>query len=379
VSKWAGKYVIGLTGNIGTGKSVVRRMLEHLGGYGIDADALAHRTIAKGSPGYQPVLTLFGQYVLGTNREIDRKKLGRVVFTDPGALDQLEEIIHPLVEQGIDFLIRRASQPVVAIEAIKLLETKLRMHCDSVWVVTAPPEAQLARLVQRRQMSEDDARQRMAMQQPQAQKEAAANVIIRNQTSFEDTWKQVVAAWRKEIPGALIAPTRPLQSTKPVGRFQVFRGRPSHSNEIAALLNRLQDNGQPLSANDIMAAFGEKAYLMLQFDQKLKGLIGWQVENLVARATDMIIDPGTPVTEALVSLIVEMERASQDLQCEAALVFVKPGLARHERLWEDLGYQRMKVDELEVLAWQEAARESMPPGSVLLFKKLRQERILRPI
>ena len=64
VSKWSGKYVIGLTGNIGTGKSVVRRMLEHLGAYGIDADALSHRTIAKGAPGYQPVIDLFGRWIL---------------------------------------------------------------------------------------------------------------------------------------------------------------------------------------------------------------------------------------------------------------------------------------------------------------------------
>ena len=69
MSKWAGKYVIGLTGNIGTGKSVVRRMLEHLGAYGIDADALSHRTIAKGAPGYQPVIDLFGRWILTAGRD----------------------------------------------------------------------------------------------------------------------------------------------------------------------------------------------------------------------------------------------------------------------------------------------------------------------
>ena len=64
MSRWAGKYVIGLTGNIGTGKSVVRHMLEHMGAYGIDADALGHRAIARGAPGYQPVLNTFGSYIL---------------------------------------------------------------------------------------------------------------------------------------------------------------------------------------------------------------------------------------------------------------------------------------------------------------------------
>ena len=64
MSRWPGKYVIGLTGNIATGKSVVRKMLEHLGGYGIDADALAHRAMAKTAPGYPLVLESFGTWIL---------------------------------------------------------------------------------------------------------------------------------------------------------------------------------------------------------------------------------------------------------------------------------------------------------------------------
>jgi dephospho-CoA kinase len=92
VSKWANKYVIGLIGNIGTGKSVVRRMLEHLGAYGIDADALGHRAFARGAPGYQPVLDIFGKWILNPESEIDRHKLGRVVFSDPEAMKQLERL-----------------------------------------------------------------------------------------------------------------------------------------------------------------------------------------------------------------------------------------------------------------------------------------------
>src|SRR5512136_2929473 len=100
-------------------------MLEHLGAYTIDADALSHRAIAKGAPGYQPVLEAFGKFILDANGEIDRAKLGRVVFSDPDALKQLEAIIHPLVEQAIDLMVQRASQRVVVIEAIKLLEGKM--------------------------------------------------------------------------------------------------------------------------------------------------------------------------------------------------------------------------------------------------------------
>ena len=86
MSRWPGKYVIGLTGNIATGKSVVRKMLEHLGGYGIDADALAHRAMAKGAPGFPLVLKSFGEWIVDDEGQIDRARLAKIVFSDQGAL-----------------------------------------------------------------------------------------------------------------------------------------------------------------------------------------------------------------------------------------------------------------------------------------------------
>ncbi len=149
MSNRPGKYIIGLTGNIATGKSVVRRMLEHLGAYTIDADALSHRAIAKGAPGYQPVIEKFGKWIVDKDGEINRSKLGNVVFRDSAALAELEDIIHPLVGQAITVLVKRASQPVVVIEAIKLLEGELRKACDSIWVTYAPEEVQIERLVRK--------------------------------------------------------------------------------------------------------------------------------------------------------------------------------------------------------------------------------------
>ena len=200
MSNWPGKYVIGLTGNIATGKSVVRKMLEHLGAYSIDADALSHRAIAKGAPGYQKVMDTFGKWIVDGDGEIDRAKLGRLVFNDPEALQQLEAIVHPLVEQAVDLMIKRASQPVIVIEAIKLLEGKLAAACDTIWVTYAPESIQKARLMQKRNMSEQDALQRIHAQPAQEVKTAAANVVIQNSGSFEDTWKQVVAAWKGISP-----------------------------------------------------------------------------------------------------------------------------------------------------------------------------------
>ena len=377
MSNWPGKYVIGLTGNIATGKSVVRKMLEHLGAYSIDADALSHRAIAKGAPGYQKVIDTFGKWIVDNNGEIDRAKLGRLVFNDPEALQQLELIVHPLVEQAVDLMVRRASQHVIVIEAIKLLEGKLAAACDTVWATYSPEPLQKARLINKRKMSEQDALQRIHVQPPQEMKTAAAKVVIQNTGSFEDTWKQVVAAWKAISP---VTDTRPLVTHKAAdGELSVQRGRPRDSANIAALINHLGNGTRPQSPDDIMAAFGEKAFLLLMVGKRLVGLVGWQVENLVARSTDLYIEPGIPVERALAILVTEVERASQDLQCEASLFFMPPQVAGQESVWQGLGYSRRTPQTLGVQAWRDAAIESQLPNTILLFKQLRQDRVLRPI
>ena len=378
MSRWPGKYVIGLTGNIATGKSVVRKMLEHLGAYGIDADALAHRAISRGAPGYQPVVEQFGRWVLGPDQQVDRGRLGRVVFSDPEALKILESIVHPLAAQAIDLMVRRASQPIVVVEAIKLIEANLSKNCDALWVTYASQDVQLNRLVRNRQMDEDDARRRIAMQPAQENKIALANVVIKNGGSYGDTWRQVSTAWQKTVPATSEpAPIKTASATH--GELTIERGRPRHSREIAALITRLASDQHTRTADDIMAAFGEKAFLLLHLDHRLVGVVGWQVENLVARTTDIYLEPSIAATDALQPLFNEMERASRDLQCEASLVFVPQALIRNDAVWKKLGYERREPKTLSVQAWQEAAAESTVPGSVLLFKQLRQDRILRPI
>ncbi|MRR32855.1 dephospho-CoA kinase, partial [bacterium] len=222
MSKWEGKYVIGLTGNIGTGKSVVRRMLEHLGAYGIDADALTQRTYARGAPGFKAVVDQFGKWILNPEGEVDRARLGRLVFSDPQALTVLESIVHPLVDQAIDFLVKRSTQPVIVIEAIKLLEAGLGKKCDSIWVAYAPKDVQLARLTIRRRMSKADAFQRIEAQPPQELKTDVANVVINNVSTFEDTWRQVVAAWKKTMPGTEIAGEETVKTAGETGGYTVI-------------------------------------------------------------------------------------------------------------------------------------------------------------
>ncbi len=377
MSAWPGKFVIGLTGNIATGKSVVRKMLEHLGAYGIDADALAHRAIATDAPGYQPVLDTFGVWILTPEGQIDRTRLGKIVFSDPEALEKLEAIVHPLVREAIDLLVRRANQKVIVIEAIKLLEGTLRTACDNIWVTTAPMEVQLRRLRMKRGLSASVARQRIAAQSPQAEKIEAADVVIKNSGSFEATWKQVVAAWQKTIPEGVIDRPRPAPAAK--GALAVERAGPRQVNEIAEFITEISKGRREMSGADVMAAFGEKAFLLLKIDERLVGLAGWQVENLVARVSDVFLEPGLALGEAVRVLMDEIEIASRELQSEVLLLFLPPHLGRHNEVWEALGYSPMDPQDLRVNAWEEAALESMPVGTVMFYKQLRKDRVLRPV
>jgi dephospho-CoA kinase len=376
VSKWPEKYVIGLTGNIATGKSVVRKMLEHLGAYGIDADALSHRATAKGAPGYQATLEAFGKWLLKPDGEIDRVKLGKLAFSDVEAMTKLEDIVHPLVSQAIDIMVKRSSQRVIVIEAIKLLETDLRNMCDTIWTVNVPEEVQIRRLIDRRGMSRDDASQRIHFQSAQQQKVSAARVIIQNNGSFEDTWKHVVREWKKISP---MSDTMQVVVTPQQGEFVVARGRPRDSVVIAELVTRLSAGAHKMTQENVMAAFGEKAFMLLQLGGRNVGVAGWQVENLVARTTEFFIDPAVNSERGLKTLINEVERASADLQCEASILYLPRALAALQSTWKQLGYEARTPQSLGVQAWTDAALESSQPDAILFFKQLRQDRVLRPI
>lgn len=380
MSAWPDKFVIGLTGNIASGKSVVRRMLEHAGALGIDADALGHRAIQRGAPGHQAVLDAFGSYVLKEDGEIDRKKLGSLVFADPQALKLLEAIVHPLVREAVNHLIRKSSQPVIVLEAIKLLESPLAQACDSIWVVTAGEAVQLERLRSQRGMDEAEARRRMAAQSPEWQKAAKADVVIDNGGLLLDTWEQVKVAWKKLFPqftGETV-PSRLSNLAQTAHGLQVMRARPRQIREITEFITRSNGHGES-EANRLLSSFGEKAILLLRNEHGLQGLLGWKVENLVARVDDIHMATGEDEAGHLTFLIKEMENASRELQCEVALIFAEPHLAAQRDQWQKLGYEERFPHELNVTAWKEAALESLPPGTVMLFKQLRADRVLRPI
>ncbi len=196
-------YLIGLTGGIACGKSTVLTMLADLGARTIDADRVTHELQAPGMPVYEQIAAAFPEAVPEPGAPLDRRRLAALVFSDPQRLRQLEQIVHPAVRVELRKFIEAvgraagaAERPVVVIDVVKLIESGWVQVCDEVWVVTAPEEQQVARLMATRGMSEAEARQRIAAQAPQADRLAHATVVIDNGGSPDATRAQVETAWR---------------------------------------------------------------------------------------------------------------------------------------------------------------------------------------
>ena len=193
-----GKRLIGLTGNIATGKSTVRRILVQLGAVAIDADETAREVVQPGRPALDEIARVFGPDVIQADGSLNRRALAAIVFSDPQKLRTLERITHPAVRAAIAE--RVAALPpasVIVLEAIKLLESGWRPYCDQIWVTTCRPETQLLRLMQSRGMSEQEARMRIDAQPPQAEKIAAANVVIDTDVSITAMQEQIESEWKK--------------------------------------------------------------------------------------------------------------------------------------------------------------------------------------
>ncbi len=190
--------LVGLTGGIGTGKSTVARMLARRGAVVVDADDLARRAVAPGTPGHARVVARFGRGILGPDGAIDRKRLADVVFSDPAARRDLEAIVHPEVARMFaeEAARHRGTDRIVVYVAPLLVEAGRADEFDVLVVVTAPEEAQVERLVRGRGMTEGEVRARIAAQLPQEEKAARADVVLDNGGSIEELERQVEELWR---------------------------------------------------------------------------------------------------------------------------------------------------------------------------------------
>lgn len=189
---------VALTGGIGSGKSLVGEILEELGALVIDSDQLAREVIERGSPGYEEVVTAFGDSILSEG-QIDRSKLAAVVFKESDLRKKLESIIHPLVREAAEKLARKLPSGAILINQIPLLvESDGAKRFDYVVTVSADEEIRRERL-RLRGLKDYEITQRIAAQVSDSQREKIANYIIRNDGSIDELTRAVEALMANEL------------------------------------------------------------------------------------------------------------------------------------------------------------------------------------
>lgn len=192
-------YILGLTGGIASGKSTVSAYLAQNGASIIDADLIARQVVAKKSSGLKQIVAKFGEEILTASGELDRKKLGKLVFSNKELLKALTDITGPLIRAEILREIeaaKKAQVKLVVLDIPLLFETGYQTLCDKVMVVTIPSEVQLERVMKRDNLSAAEARKRIANQLPASKRNELADVLIDNSKSVAETYQQVLK-WLK--------------------------------------------------------------------------------------------------------------------------------------------------------------------------------------
>jgi dephospho-CoA kinase len=200
--------VLGLTGGIGSGKSMVAQIFAQLGAVVIDADQLAREVVEPGQPALQEIAATFGRDVLLPDGRLDRPRLAGIIFADPAERAKLDAITHPRIRARMEEEIKaRRSGPGVLIVDIPLLYENDRTYSvERVIVVWVDPQTQLRRIRRRDGLSAEAARLRIAAQMPLEAKRARADHVIDNSGSREDTRRQVEAIYHLYAPAAASPP-----------------------------------------------------------------------------------------------------------------------------------------------------------------------------
>ncbi len=192
--------IIGVTGNIGSGKSTVCQILAQLGATIIDADKLAHETYKPHSKTWQELITAFGKNIVKANQEIDRQKLGQMVFSDPDALAKLNQIVHPgmyhLTQERIETY-RCQKLKAIIVEATLLLEAGWTDLVDKVWLIIAPQDVAIQRLIHHKGIPETQILNRLKSQMPTQEKMRHADEIIYNDGTIPQLEAKVTRLWHK--------------------------------------------------------------------------------------------------------------------------------------------------------------------------------------
>ncbi len=195
--------VIGLTGNMASGKSTALQMLADMGAAIIEADKIGHEQLQSGTEVWQKIIQTWGRGMLGENEQIDRARLGKIIFNQPGARKKLDKITHPHIQQAIQERIekyRHAGCPAVVVEIPLLIETKWTGMVDQVWVISASENTSIKRMIKRSGFSREEATSRLKSQLPLEEKLRHADVIIDAESEDKSRMKlQLEKAWKRTI------------------------------------------------------------------------------------------------------------------------------------------------------------------------------------
>ena len=194
--------VIGLTGSIGTGKSESARQLEALGASVISADQVGHEAYTPNTDAWEQVVATFGDGILQEDGEIDRRKLGAIVFSETAQLDKLNAIMHPrmarMVSDKIETL-RTEGIDVVVVEAALLFEAGWDSLVEEIWVTDTPEEIVIERLKQRNGLSEEEARKRISSQMDRSERIERSDFVIDNSGDFAGLEGAVKELWHSRV------------------------------------------------------------------------------------------------------------------------------------------------------------------------------------
>lgn len=193
-------FLLGLTGGIACGKSTVATRLTQLGARVLDGDQVAREVVQPGQPGLAAIVQHFGAQMLLADGTLNRPKLGQLIFTHDPARLQLNALLHPLIAARLRELADQARTEGVRVSVLDvplLLEMHLELTCDAIWTVECRPETQLQRLMTRNQLTEPEAKQRIAAQWSADQRRQRATVVLDNDGTLAELLERVDHLWQQ--------------------------------------------------------------------------------------------------------------------------------------------------------------------------------------
>ena len=405
-----GKVIVGLTGNIATGKSAVMRLAADNGALTIDADKVVHEIMNTDEAMQAALAVAFGAEVRKKNGRIDRKALGKIVFEDPTALADLEAMMHPAVRRKVAKQIQECDENVIFIEAIKLLEGGLSTVCHQIWVTRCSQQRQLERLRICRGMETGEATTRIKAQPPQEEKVAQADVVIDTNGYMKDTEVQFRFAWRrlpdpekaedKQMvvpPDQVVTPQREdgeretavspapsstaQKSGKPIAEpserpedLVVRRAKPSDIPGILLLIQKATDGAKKMKRAELLMALSERGYFLGQLEGDISVVAGFSIDSQVARVDELYIHPIEMAGVTGTAVIEDIEQSAFAHMSELIVIFLLNDAPDEMRaIFDNLGYITEPKEQL-ARNWQDAIEESQPENTTFVIKILRDTR-----